>query len=94
MVSTGFIVTLPVLSTVETTHATQEVGTAMHVRQVAMGVAATIIAQTTATGTHVTKRMARVRHVNLDSMGVNVGYLSNQLQRQRLSHGRRNLILV
>lgn len=48
-------------------------GTAIRVRQVAMGVAATIIAQTTVTGTPVTKGMARVQHVNLASMGVNVG---------------------
>lgn len=73
LASTGRIVTLPVLSTVETTHATQEMGTAITVRQVAMGVAATIIAQTTVTGTPVIKGMARVRHVNLASMEVNVG---------------------
>lgn len=73
MVSMGRIVTFPVLSTVETTHASQEMGTAISVRQVAMGVAATIIAQTTVTGTPVIKWMARVRHVNLASMEVNVG---------------------
>lgn len=73
LASTGRIVTFPVLSTVETTHASQEMGTAIRVRQVAMGVAATIIAQTTVTGIPVTEGMARVRHVNLASMGVNVG---------------------
>lgn len=73
LASTGRIVTFPVLSTVETTHASQEMGTAIRVRQVAMGVAATIIAQTTVTGTPVTKGMARVQHVNLASMEVNVG---------------------
>lgn len=73
MVSMGRIVTFPVLLTVKTTHATKEMGTAITVRQVAMGVAATIIAQTTVTGTPVTKGMARVQHVNLASMEVNVG---------------------
>lgn len=48
-------------------------GTAIRVRQVAMGVAATIIAQTTVTEAPVTKGMARVRHVNQASMEVNVG---------------------